>query len=195
MSEYNILFTIIAILFSILFLSIGIYQLRHPDKIIGKEKKSIERPVAVGSAMIMCAIASAISAANCFFTGPNFQTNEDIFYDILSITNAVGIIAFSGTLIALGSIGLMKKNIITFKNTPAMRKYHQKYQKFYNISIIVFAAAMIFVYLVMPNLLLFEDLALSQPNLFTAIYLVPAILCLPIVIISIIIECSFIRKK
>jgi hypothetical protein len=189
--------SIIAVIFGICFFAIGIYALTHPKAILKKDTKSIEDPKYIGLEFICFAIGAAFFAANLYLGGPMLETNA-FAQTFLSVLNTVGIIALSALFIIVGAIGLVKKRILIFKNTPAMKKYNQKFQKVSNINKIVFGLSFLFVFLGILYFPPLSNFVLDNPDSMIYFLLALAVVALPVFIIDVTIECSVgrtIKKK
>ena len=188
-----ILSSIIATIIGLAILVLGIYEITNREKLLSKNKRTVEDPKYAGLSLVALGIISLFFAAYLFLSDESFELNEAANFYVNNIGTA-GTIIGAVLLVAIGLAGLLKNRIIYFKDTPLVRKYQKKYQKTHNICCIIAGVTFAIVRFTIPNISLFDDFIINNQALFIAICQIPVLFILPVIFIDLVIEISSWRK-
>ena len=187
MSNFIISSIIIAVI-GVLVLAVGFYQITHLNKLLGKDKRVVESPKYVGLSLIVAGLFSLCLAIFLFLQDTRFSQGESakIYSDLFFMT--WGLI-FAILAIMIGVIGLSRRRIVYFIDTPLVRKLQHKYQLIHNVCAILVGVSVIVINFALPNMSCFDDFVMMNNGIpFIITNQIPIILLLPIVIIDFIIE-------
>ena len=187
MSNY-VISSIITAVIGVLVLTVGLYQITHLKELLGKDKRIVESPKFAGLSLIVAGIFGLCFAIFLFLQDARFSQSEsaksftDLFFMVWGLIFAV-------LAIMIGLIGLSRRRIIYFIDTPLVRKLQRKYQLIHNVCAILAGLSVIVIYFALPNISCFDDFVTMNNGIpFIITNQIPVILLLPIIIIDFIIE-------
>ena len=176
------IFIILSILFAILsavFFIIGFYIYTHPKR-FNKNKKVVYNSKAVATLLVIAAIMFLFFIPDIIISNPDLQLDKREYSAWVAPITLVFLIAIP---ITMGIIGLLKKRIIIYKDTPLIRKHSKKYQKAYNIFCILIAVG--FVLTTLMVMLVLELTASSTNTVFDNPDHLTVLVFLPFIIFAI----------